>query len=168
MEDAKKNAPKSHMAKHRDDKHPEVEDASKLFKVKVIANSNSALERQIKEAVLIQAHGGGLLNDKEEYNRCLIPQLAVKVGKQVVEEEKVIAESGIDELIREDKKRKESPEITEVEEVKVEEVESQNKRRRTRTKVQEGDLLKEMINKTRIRYSSMFQGNQGIPNTLRR
>ena len=85
--DASNKDPKSHMETHRVECHPETEKAEDLFAVKVVKTTQSALERQISEAVLISEYSGDrLLNDKFEYSRCLIPKITVKVGQKVEED----------------------------------------------------------------------------------
>ena len=107
--DATKKAPTSHMETHRAEHHPHVEDASSIFKVKVISHENSSLVRQVKEAVLIQEHGQNmLLNDKYEYNRCLLPKLQVQFGSKPVEEPHQTPEGG-DETHLYTMKRKRDP-----------------------------------------------------------
>ena len=70
----------SHIHNHRVEHHPENDTGEKLFGMKVIQCHRSALTRQIQEAVLIANSQEELLNSKLEYNRCIIPRLAVMVG----------------------------------------------------------------------------------------
>ena len=75
--DANKGALKSHMVKHQSIKHPGEQPR---FLFKVISHHRSALNRQVREAVLIRRRGGegSLLNSKAEFNRCHIPRLVVE------------------------------------------------------------------------------------------
>ena len=71
------------MSKHRQLEHPGEE---VTFKMKVLAKHNSAFERQVTEAVLIEvAEEGRLLNSKGGFNRCVLPRLQVAMGDKVVE-----------------------------------------------------------------------------------
>ena len=55
-------------------------------KMKVLAKHDSAFERQVTEAVLIEvAEEGRLLNSKGGFNRCIIPRLQVAMGDRVAE-----------------------------------------------------------------------------------
>ena len=64
------------------------------FSMKVVKGHRSALARQVHEAVLIaNCQPKNLLNSKAEYNRCIIPRLAVMVGtKEKEDEEDTIGE----------------------------------------------------------------------------
>ena len=80
--DRKSRREDSHMFLHVEEEHPEEEDGVK-FQMKVVRTHQSALSRQIHEAVLIaNSWGKNLLNSKNEYNRCIIPRLSVMVGQQ--------------------------------------------------------------------------------------
>ena len=90
MDDFKKEKEDSHMWKHQVLEHPGQEKVN--FKMKIIKQHRSALQRQVHEAVLIQLNSGGeILNSKGEYNRCKLPRLAVMFGdmeSNLEEEEK--------------------------------------------------------------------------------
>ena len=80
--DRKSRREDSHMYLHTEEEHPGGEDRIK-FEMKVIRSHQSALSRQIHEAVLIaNSWNKNLLNSKSEYNRCIIPRLTVMVGQQ--------------------------------------------------------------------------------------
>ena len=70
------------MMSHIKGSHPEQVDnlkdcntLAKIFKPEVIRKHSSALTRQLHEAVEIAKAEGVVLNNKDEYNRCLIPSL---------------------------------------------------------------------------------------------
>ena len=63
------------------------------FSMKVVRGHKSALARQVHEAVLIaNCQSQNLLNSKAEYNRCIIPRLAVMVGTKEKGEEETVGE----------------------------------------------------------------------------
>ena len=104
----------SHMMKHVLTDHPGQEEVN--FEMKVLRGHLSAFSRQIHEAVvIIRNREKNILNSKEEYNRCLLPTLAVKMGeKEHKTMEKKKAKLEMSELeeelsiaIGKDKKRKE-------------------------------------------------------------
>ena len=71
----------SHMMKHVLTDHPGQEEVN--FEMKVLRGHLSAFSRQIHEAVvIIRNREKNILNSKEEYNRCLLPTLAVKMGEK--------------------------------------------------------------------------------------
>ena len=75
----------SHIREHIHAEHPELipklsEAPNTLFSMQLIKPTRSALSRQIREAVEIASNttGGLVLNNKEEFSRCLIPVLQVE------------------------------------------------------------------------------------------
>ena len=77
MEDYSSLKTDSHMLKHNILKHKELENVE--FDMKVLKEHQSALQRQIHEAVLLQNYTGAcLMNSKSEYSRSRIPRLTVK------------------------------------------------------------------------------------------
>ena len=91
----------SHIHCHRADAHPGEDPGEKLFTMKVLQGHKTALTRQIQEAVLIaNSQGVELLNSKNEYNRCIIPRIAVMVGtrEKDTDEEKSPGENELKEL----------------------------------------------------------------------
>ena len=53
------------------------------FKYNVLRTHRSAFERQVSEAIcirLMKLKGINILNNKKEYNRCLLPELVVELG----------------------------------------------------------------------------------------
>ena len=74
--DYKKKKPDSHMLKHQQADHSDQTDAK--FQFRISATFQSALTRQITEAVMIRRQGEGcILNSKGVYNRCSLPRLTV-------------------------------------------------------------------------------------------
>ena len=77
----------SHMRQHVSDKHPEIDPekpAHNWFEMETHRRFRSALERQLGEALCISRAGGAgaenLLNRKEEYSRCIVPELTIEEG----------------------------------------------------------------------------------------
>ena len=73
------------MREHVESAHPELitrlqEAPHEIFSLQPVYTARTALSRQIREAVEIGSNttGGVLLNNKEEFNRCLIPVLQVE------------------------------------------------------------------------------------------
>ena len=100
-DDAAKKKDGSHIHNHLLETHSGEEISEKPFKMKVIQQHRSALSRQIQEAVIIaNSQGVELLNSKTEYNRCIIPRLAVMVGTKERDtgKEKWIEENEIQEM----------------------------------------------------------------------
>ena len=72
---------KSHMLKHKVEKHTEEEIDNIKFGIRIIKTANTSFKRQIFESVLIQAsRQHHLLNSRSEYNRCAVPRLMCKLG----------------------------------------------------------------------------------------
>ena len=72
---------KSHMLKHKVEKHPEEELDNIKFGICIIKTAKSSFSRQIYESVLIQAsRSHHLLNSRSEYNRFAVPRLICKLG----------------------------------------------------------------------------------------
>ena len=81
----------SHMLKHAVIHHPDLDPNRVEFRMKILSSHQSAFERQIREAVLIQKYSGvRLMNSKLEYNRCSIPRIIVKTGNKESPGDKVI------------------------------------------------------------------------------
>lgn len=87
VEDAMTGREKSHMIKHMKTNHkPDIQkltwnDIRTKFKFEIIAQHTRPLQRQLREATLIQKEkqgGNQVMNDKREYNRCIIPTLMVE------------------------------------------------------------------------------------------
>ena len=74
----------SHMHEHVREAHPEqdsvenLQQAAELFEIKPIRRHPTALSRQLYEAIRIKSAAGssGILNNREEYSRCVIPILS--------------------------------------------------------------------------------------------
>ena len=80
---------KSHMLKHYFDKHKNKEIKDMKFSVKVLRTYYTAFERQIGESVYINQNlrnGNVLLNSKNEYNRCIIPRLAIDLKDEIIDD----------------------------------------------------------------------------------
>ena len=74
---------KSHMKTHMEEEHPDSlnMDVRKVFKMKIVRQHSTPLSRELHEAIRIAREGSGgteLLNSKEEYTRCFIPNLVVE------------------------------------------------------------------------------------------
>ena len=74
--DYAKRAEDSHMHKHAMSEHAEEEKPT--FQFNIVKTFQSALTRQISEAVRIRRRGEGILNSKGVYNRCALPRLVVE------------------------------------------------------------------------------------------
>ena len=66
----------SHMHKHAVTEHGDEEKPK--FQFNIIRTFQSALTRQISEAVRIRRRGEGVLNSKGVYNRCALPRLVIE------------------------------------------------------------------------------------------
>ena len=76
-EDTRNKEKISHIREHKEEYHSEKTDLPRM-KYKVEKRCRTALERQVREAVVIKLmarDGVNLLNNKFEYNRCLIPEI---------------------------------------------------------------------------------------------
>ena len=108
--------PKSHYLRHAVEVHPNVPPEALNFRMKILSSHRTAFERQIREAVLIDAYSGpNLMNSKLEYTRCSFPKLSVKIGnKQPEEDPQIVNEKSIIDkikmLYKSEKKRTENPE----------------------------------------------------------
>ena len=87
LKDGANQEEKSHMYLHLTSDHPEIEtpgdprDMLNLFEVKALYSLPRPLYRQIMVALAIgrqHKEGAQLLNQKQEYNRCLLPELVVQ------------------------------------------------------------------------------------------
>ena len=84
-QDLKKN---SHMRHHWEEEH----DGTKSeFKFSVIKKCTSSFQREVGEAVLIktwsQKRNVDLLNSKEEFCRNVLPEISMKKGQRIIEDE---------------------------------------------------------------------------------
>ena len=84
LEDFKKEKDSSHMYSHATEAHSLEEKPQ--FSIKILKVHRSALYRQVHEAVMISRHQSVSLNSKLEYNRCLLPRLAVMLGEKNLED----------------------------------------------------------------------------------
>ena len=86
----------SHMHTHTLEEHPGEEQVK--FSMKILKGHLSALTRQIHEAVVIKRNcDKNILNSKFEYNRCIIPELTVKMGSRDMDTEKKDTDCGMSE-----------------------------------------------------------------------
>ena len=69
----------SHMHLHADEAHGGEEKPK--FSMKILRCHKSPMYRQIHEAILIAKYEPVTLNAKNEYNRCLLPRLAIMMGE---------------------------------------------------------------------------------------
>ena len=77
----------SHMRTHWDEFHP---GRKTEFKFRILRQCRSSFERELSEAIMIKtARDGLLLNNKEEFNRCVIPELTMRKGNKVVDDVEV-------------------------------------------------------------------------------
>ena len=73
----------SHMLKHAVIHHPDLDPCMIDFRMKILSTHQTAFERQIREAVMINEYAGTrLMNSKTEYNRCSIPRIVMKTGNK--------------------------------------------------------------------------------------
>ena len=101
MKDLEKQREGSHMLRHLLDAHQGegVGDPADLsFKMSIHRKYRSPLERQLGEAINIAKAGGpgaeGVLNQKEEYSRCVVPELQVSEGWRDTIKQKRCREQG--------------------------------------------------------------------------
>ena len=77
ISDYEKKMPDSHIHKHQELEHPEVIEPK--YEFRIFQTFQSALVRQVTEAVMISRRGeDGVLNSKGVYNRCKLPRLTVE------------------------------------------------------------------------------------------
>ena len=74
--DAEGHTEDSHMYKHWQVSHSELQEAPR-FRIKVVGSFRDALSRQLSEAVRIELRGDGVINSKAEYSRSRIPRLKI-------------------------------------------------------------------------------------------
>merc|ERR1712082_139601 len=80
-DDAKKSRSDSHISKHWKNHHAGKKTE---FKFRIISFHNSALDRQISEAVRISRTGGEkILNSRGEFNRCELVRIVAKETQEV-------------------------------------------------------------------------------------
>ena len=79
-EDARNDTEGSHIANHLKSVHPQ--EWLELGSVKIMKTHQSAFKRQLHEAATINMETGVLLNNLEEYSRCLVPTIEVKGNKK--------------------------------------------------------------------------------------
>ena len=107
------NKEDSHMANHALEDHKEEKKPE--FAMKLLRNHKSPLYRQIHEAILIAKYEPITLNNKNEYNRCLLPRLSVMIGNLECRGDQESSKNSQDtmddeESIEKETKRKEKPE----------------------------------------------------------
>ena len=94
--------PTSHMMRHLVEFHPDLDPSEAYFRMKIVSSHNSAFERQITEAVLIERNDGDYsMNSKLEYSRTILPKLKSKLGEMAEEDSpRVKKEKEIKEKIK--------------------------------------------------------------------
>ena len=85
--DAEGHTEDSHMYKHWQVSHSELQEAPR-FRIKVVGSFKDALSRQLSEAVRIELRGEGVINSKAEYSRSRIPRLKIDKEEWKLQEEK--------------------------------------------------------------------------------
>ena len=119
-----KEEEKSYIRTHKEEVHPEEEEELRM-KYSVDKRCKSALERQVREAVVIKLqarNGASLMNSKLEYNRCILPELGIINMNEDKNDEAQVE----DRKKKEEKIRKER----EVKEIRKEEENAQTKYKR--------------------------------------
>ena len=82
---------KSHYLKHAVECHPTVPPENLKFYMKILSCHNSAFERQIREAVMIDMNAGpNLMNSRLEYSRCAIQKRSINLGNTKKQEDPLI------------------------------------------------------------------------------
>ena len=99
----------SHIKDHWEKEH---EGRETEFQFKFLSQSRSSFHKEVSEAVLIKSLGHNpkvdLLNSKEEFNRCIIPELTVLQGRRVIIE----GDQEAEKRQMEDRKKKRKTEKT--------------------------------------------------------
>ena len=99
----------NHMNKHSQTDHG-LDLTRPEFEAKILKTHQSALYRQVHEAVMIMKNEPITLNSRGEYNRCQLPRLTVMMGdKEQEEKEERDKEDEESEYLQEDHKRKGQP-----------------------------------------------------------
>lgn len=80
QQDALNPTKRSHIREHVTQAHPHMlHNMLDVFRISVISSAKSALSRQVREAVeIMRDRSHLLLNNKEEYNRCLVSNIKVE------------------------------------------------------------------------------------------
>ena len=91
LDDARLRPDKSHIKKHCDEYHPDLDHKEVRFNFKVIKKIPSPFQRQISEAINIRLRTRKgkeiLLNNKQEFSRCVLPELEVCMQDRIVAKE---------------------------------------------------------------------------------
>jgi hypothetical protein len=81
--------------------------------MRIVKSTRTAIERQILESVIIQrSRQHDIMNNKAEYNRCVLPRLTAKLGEKDLEKkraednEEMMKDAAIEKKIRIIKKEK--------------------------------------------------------------
>ena len=75
----------SHMNRHMMERHPEtnLKTAEAMFRMEIYKKFQKSMERQLFEALKIARAGGlespGIMNAKEEYNCCVVPEVTTSI-----------------------------------------------------------------------------------------
>ena len=91
QDDARLKPDKSHIRKHCDEYHPDMDHRDVRFQFKIIKRIPSPFQRQIAEAINIRLRTRNgkeiLLNNKQEFSRCVLPELEVCMQDRIVSQE---------------------------------------------------------------------------------
>ena len=88
----------SHMLKHNLLVHGDLQNVE--FEMKILKEHQSAIQRQVHEAVVTHYYKGKcLMNSKSEFSRCRIPRLTVKFGSKQINDEQEVSESETEQLV---------------------------------------------------------------------
>ena len=88
--DALSNKELSHISQYLSAQHPEhpkpddPQGVADLFEVKIVKKHKSAMTRQLHEALTITKSTGIVLNQKDEYSRCIIPEMEMRGWRKPV------------------------------------------------------------------------------------
>ena len=83
-----KHPEKSHIHVHKSEEHPDMDPDKVRFQFKILKKIRTPFQRQITEAVLIRLktreNKETLLNNKQEFSRCVLPELQTTMQDKIV------------------------------------------------------------------------------------
>ena len=86
--DAKNKPEKSHINIHRKEDHQDMDPGDVKFKFKILRRMKTPFQRQISEAIAIRLRTRKgketLLNNKQEFSRCVLPELEVTMKDKII------------------------------------------------------------------------------------
>ena len=89
------------MLKHAVSKHPEMHPNEVVFGMEILSQHKTGFERQLTETVEIRRRQGDkLMNSKQEYNRCYIPKIMVKIDENEKKNPEFERENRVKETIK--------------------------------------------------------------------